>query len=408
MELLFDNGRRHLVAKIRTENAAGTAEIKMRVPWLSLFSAAVATDWQTLQEKYAWRPLTPQQRNFVDACETKLRTACPAPHKVNAEALARRIVDQGARACKRGKGRGDDVPFRDMWCVDVWRRTRVRPRSFGHPQGMVYVGKTASFTYLPIPKVATTVVRKWADAMHADDTRQASSFLIQHDAKPVADRLGGAALWRDIPREKRRSMTFSIVRDPLDRHASAWRELRAYERPPKHRRGWGKVVIRQRPFYANASNPKQVFQFLSGKSTDLADEILTRTVRDLACAPDWNEHLTPQTSFFPRSFPSSAVVAPSEALNEVLATVAATSGITSRRASDALAAQKQNARAGWPQARDVFPAFSRGDRTIRVSGPSTVHVWCWLHARDYALLPFTAPRECDGAWAAAGFASGVP
>ena len=53
-------------------------------------------------------------------------------------------------------------------------------------------------------------------------------------------------------------------------------------------------------------------------------------------------------------------------------------------------------------------AFDRGDRTLRVDGPSTVHVWCWLHARDYALLPFTAPRECDGAWAAAGFASGVP
>ena len=73
-----------------------------------------------------------------------------------------------------------------------------------------------------------------------------------------------------------------------------------------------------------------------------------------------------------------------------------------------MAAQKQNARAGWPQARDVFPAFSRGDQILRVDGPSTVHVWCWLHARDYALLPFTAPRECDGAWAAAGFASGVP
>ena len=142
--------------------------------------------------------------------------------------------------------------------------------------------------------------------------------------------------------------------------------------------------------------------------TDLADEILTRTVRDLACAPDWNEHLTPQTAFFPRSFPSSAVVAPADALDEVLTTVAAASGVTSRRASDALAAQKQNARAGWPQARDIFPAFARGDRSLRVSGPSAVHVWCWLHARDYALLPFTAPRECDGAWAAAGFASGVP
>jgi hypothetical protein len=273
---------------------------------------------------------------------------------------------------------------------------------------MVYVGKTASFTYLPIPKVATTVVRKWADAMHADDGRRGASFLLAHESKPVADRLGGAALWRDLPREKRRSMTFSIVRDPLDRHASAWRELRAYERPPKHRRGWGKVVIRQRPFYANASNPKQVFQFLSGKSTDLADEILTRTVRDLACAPDWNEHLTPQTSFFPRSFPSTAVVAPADALDEVLTTVAAATGVTSNRARDAIQAQKQNARAGWPQARDLFSAFSRGDRTLRVSGPSTVHVWCWLHARDYALLPFTAPRECDGAWAAAGFASGVP
>ena len=52
--------------------------------------------------------------------------------------------------------------------------------------------------------------------MHADDARKLP-YLIQHDAKPVADRLGGRALWRDIPREKRRSMTFSIVRDPLDR-----------------------------------------------------------------------------------------------------------------------------------------------------------------------------------------------
>ena len=187
---------------------------KLYAAALTLLSAAVATDWQTLQEKYAWRPMTPQQRNFVDACEAKLRAACPAKHKVNAEALARRIVDQGARACKRGKGRGDDVPFRDMWCVDVWRRTRVRPRSFGHPQGMVYVGKAASFTYLPIPKVATTVVRKWADAMHADDARRPASYLLAHESKPVADRLGGAALWRDIPRDKRRSMTFSTILRP--------------------------------------------------------------------------------------------------------------------------------------------------------------------------------------------------
>ena len=374
----------------------------------ALLSTAIATEWQTLQKKYSWRPLTRPQRNFVEACEAKLRTACTTQRRSSADALAKRLVDQGARACKRGKGRGDDVPFRDMWCVDVWRRTRVRPRSFGHPQGMVYVGKTGAFNYLPVPKVATTVVRRWADAMHADDAWRPASYLLQHDAKPVADRLGGVALWRDVPREKRRTMTFSIVRDPLDRHASAWRELRAYEKPPKQRRGWGKVVIRQRPFYANASNPKRVFQFLSGKATDMGNEVLTRTVRDLSCAPDWNEHLTPQTSFFPRSFPSTAVVAPSEALNDVLTTVAAASGVASKRARYAIQAQTQNARAGWPQARDLFPALTRGDRILRIDGPSTVHVWCWLHALDYARLPFAAPRECEGAWAAAGFAGGVP
>ena len=99
---------------------------------------------------------------------------------------------------------------------------------------------------------------------------------------------------------------------------------------------------------------------------------------------------------------------PADALDEVLTTVAAATGVASTRARDAIQAQKQNARAGWPQARDLFPAFARGDRAMRIDGPSTVHVWCWLHARDYALLPFTAPRECDGAWAAAGFAGGVP
>ena len=85
----------------------------------ALLSTAIATEWQTLQKKYSWRPLTRPQRNFVEACEAKLRTACTTQRRSSADALAKRLVDQGARACKRGKGRGDDVPFRDMWCVDV-------------------------------------------------------------------------------------------------------------------------------------------------------------------------------------------------------------------------------------------------------------------------------------------------
>ena len=227
VELLSDNGRRHLVAKIRTENAAGTAEIKMSPLWLSLFSLAVATDWQTLQEKYAWRPLTPQQRNFVDACETKLRTACTPQQKVNAEALARRIVDQGARAYKRGKGRGDDVPFRDMWCVDVWRRTRATAE-FRPPSRHGLCGKTASFTYLPIPKVATTVVRKWADAMHADDTRLLLSDLA-HDIE-TSSRSSGRR--RFMERYTSREET---VDDVLDRTGPAGQACIGLARTPSLR-----------------------------------------------------------------------------------------------------------------------------------------------------------------------------
>ena len=164
-------------------------------------------------------------------------------------------------------------------------------------------------------------------------------------------------------------------------------------------------MIRQRPFYANASNPKQVFQFLSGKSTDLADEILTRTVRDRACAPDWNEHLTPQTSFFPRSFPSSAVVAPRTCGTSL--TVASVDGRHVDARSRCLTSTKAERARRLAAARD-FSRVSRGDRTLRVGARRRCTCRCWLHARDYALLPFTAPRECDGAWAAAGFAGGVP
>ena len=128
-------------------------------------------------------------------------------------------------------------------------------------------------------------------------------------AKPVADRNDGAALWRKVPRKtaENAKAVFAFVRDPLDRFASGWREMRAYERGPAGRRGWGKVVLRQQPFYANATDVPGVANVF-GASDDprpptdddgLRDRVLTAAVRNLACSRDWNEHLTPQTDFFP-------------------------------------------------------------------------------------------------------------
>ena len=97
-------------------------------------------------------------------------------------------------------------------------------------------------------------------------------------AKPVADRNDGAALWRKVPRKtaENAKAVFAFVRDPLDRFASGWREMRAYERGPAGRRGWGKVVLRQQPFYANATDVPGVANVFGGI-------FLSRTCISAAC-----------------------------------------------------------------------------------------------------------------------------
>ena len=173
-------------------------------------------------------------------------------------------------------------------------------------------------------------------------------------------------------------------------------------------------MLRQQPFYANASSREAVAAFLGRPpargprrprepAPATRDAIIANAVRGLACAPDWNEHLTPQARFFPRGFPETAVVAPATALAEVLPAAAAAARLSEARAAAAISStSKNNARDGWPQRADLFPALARYDAAAKAT-TSTGHIWCWIHARDYAAFwkLFPPPAECDAAWAAA-------
>ena len=80
------------------------------------------------------------------------------------------------------------------WCADAWDGAPLTARSFGHPQGMCYVGRAGAFLYLPVPKVATTVGRQWAAAAYGEEAGAPAPWLIPAAAKPPADRLDGATL----------------------------------------------------------------------------------------------------------------------------------------------------------------------------------------------------------------------
>lgn len=302
---------------------------------------------------------------WVRASERALDKVCGA-QKSDFEKLSRDLVAAGREACER-------MPYRDQWCVDAWDNAQVNLRSFGHPQGMVYVGK-GGFVYLPIPKVATTTGRKWAAAAYAEDP---SGFLrtIPSSRKPLADRLDGAALYRDLPSSVKAKGGFTFVRDPVDRFTSGWRELELYEIGPPERRGWGKRVLRAQPFYNLTKEAR-----------------LVKAVRSLACLRDWNEHLTPQAYFIPDN---NFKIYPVKDLPLVLPDIAQRANL-SRATATRISSTKSNPSKGWPQPEDLLPALSDNLK------PPTRFVWCWIYAVDYAKFQdfFQPPSFCDQAYAA--------
>ncbi|KAJ1453568.1 hypothetical protein M885DRAFT_524068 [Pelagophyceae sp. CCMP2097] len=384
----------------------------------SLDDSAMQGELRALRAKYA-----PIQATETDAraaaAAAALAEACPPRDRKRAAATREVILRDGARACGRAGGRGDASGFSDLWCIDVWDQTDYGVRSFGHPQGMCYAGFDGSFVYLPIPKVATTTGRAWARGAYDDAQRAASHlpraapWLIPTGSKPIADRNAGAAVYRSLPRAVRHSaVQFAFLRDPAARFASGWREILAYERGPTDaRRAWGRRVIRQRPFYANATAAHFGGGDGSGKGARgrlarpaARDRALGSAVRDLACDLDWNEHLTPQANFLPVEFLSSpfSFVIPQERIDATLPTLARLANLS--RASTSFAAGdredrkgagpgRSNARGGWPQAEDLRGSMDRFDaeangasRGASHDRPPTRWLWCWAHSKDYALL----------------------
>lgn len=339
--------------------------------------------WEAVQKQYYQsRRMPMMNRQWIRASERALEKVC-AGRKPTFRAIEAQLASTARSACGTSR-KGDDVAFMDIWCVDAWDGVRTPVRSFGHPQGMCYIGKSASFLYLPIPKVATTTGRRWARQAYKEDRAPELNVAIPTRQKPQADRMDGAALFRKLPVSiKTRAVSFSFVRDPLMRFASAWREIQAYELGPPKRRGWGKRVLRAQPFF----------------NTTRRELKLALAIRDLACFRDWNEHLTPQALFFPEDF--EGVVAPVDILPQVLPLAAAAANLSADTAR-AFAETTANPSKGWPQPEEIMGALDEADRLARLS-PPTKYVWCWVYTVDYATFDyFQQPAFCEEAWQALG------
>ena len=80
-----------------------------------------------------------------------------------------------------------------------------------------------------------------------------------------------------------------------------------------------------------------------------------RPLRNLACSRDWNEHLTPQTDFFPKALRESAVIAPVERIAHVLPVAATVAGISADTAKSFVADDAERPRRlapeQWPRGR---------------------------------------------------------
>mmetsp|Transcript_765 Transcript_765/g.2604 ORF Transcript_765/g.2604 Transcript_765/m.2604 type:complete len:398 (-) Transcript_765:40-1233(-) len=374
----------------------------------TMASASNGTSWEELRWSSSRGPSF-AERSVValERYRSSESSGCGEVRRVHKETVA-----LGCAACA---GRSSS---RDQWCP---RRDceGKNARWFGHPQGTTYAGKRGKFLYVTVPKAATTALRSWARAAFHDDEAPPASWLAGDDEKPPADRVEGFVLWDDVPEETRaKAVAFAVVRDPLDRFASGWRELTAYERGPPERRAWGRAVLRrQRFFRARGDDGPRLFgsttngPFGGEASKNASSLVLAEAVRDLACDVDWNEHLSPQTAFFPADFlRRRPAVASHDALGSFLplaATRAGLSPVTARKFSnnDGLPQQQQrtkkqrNARDGWPQPTDVLAAMDLADDHGNPDVP-TRFLWCWIYAADYAAFPnlFQPPPWCDAAF----------
>ena len=343
----------------------------------------------------------------------------------------RETVRLGCSACG-----GDRKAYRDLWCPVEARTGSLlhflacpegiarNPRWFGHPQGTCYVGRNGTFLYTTVPKAATTALRQWSRAAFREQKgADAATWLFPEAMKPQADRMEGAALWDEVPLSVReKAVAFSVAREPLDRFASGWREVTAYERGPPERRAWGRAVLRRQRFFQQLSDDIGIEKTLnlfgknngadSSSSSENRDRVVAEALRDLACASDWNEHLTPQTSFFPQGFLDlRPAIAAHDDLLSVLPAAANRAGLnptTARKFAKGDTDTRANARDGWPRPDDIRTAFDQADKRAR-SNPQVVEqtytptrfLWCWIYAPDYATFAnlFTPPEWCDDAFA---------
>eukprot|EP00470_Lotharella_oceanica_P010569 CAMPEP_0170181372 /NCGR_PEP_ID=MMETSP0040_2-20121228/24979_1 /TAXON_ID=641309 /ORGANISM="Lotharella oceanica, Strain CCMP622" /LENGTH=405 /DNA_ID=CAMNT_0010426397 /DNA_START=186 /DNA_END=1400 /DNA_ORIENTATION=+ len=291
--------------------------------------------------------------------------------------------------------------------------------TFTHPHGLTYVTPSRQYAYYPLPKVASSglrmsfinsAYREYSDLMSVRDERKAAEVVRKDEWFHCDPPDMFSTHWDRVPCG---TLTYTVVRDPLKRFASGYREVCGYEKAPV-KREWGSRILNKVMGGFLMCDPfKQTNESSAHRDLD-------RTVRSMACG-DWNEHLVPQSVILRPAFegnldietldPPSGYKTPygfrekSKRCDDPIKYVIPLRDIgslseillNSTGRSFVSTGDVMNARKGWPQPIDLGRGLSdEGKR-----------VWCLVHLEDYIRFGrfFCPPKWCAKALQALGLSA---
>jgi hypothetical protein len=252
-------------------------------------------------------------------------------------------------------------------------------------------------TYVPIPKVASTSIRHiLLPPKGAHPTDLVSKSQINSTLLPMTD-LGDRILFRNMhPILKESSFKFAVVRDPLERFASAWREVGNYrigQEKLDRCRSAARLTFRTlvEPGFIDSVTPSawSMRQAASGevefwRNTSRWQLNPGRAIRRMACLPEMDAHLTPQSQYLKPFLGELNMVLSINDLEAVAQVLRVRLGT-----SHAQAMGHHNRKPGWPSTDEFAALLSAEERDI----------WCWLHIEDYLRFHrfFQSPPWCGSA-----------
>jgi len=394
-----------------------------------------------------WQPrrLTAREEHWIQRARGKIKESCSPQYVIGIQ----RAVRDGFAVCQKGRNAGDDIY--DLHCFGTCGKNvsrKFHPYTFTHPEGHTYLDPTRQYAYYPLPKVASSLLRgefvrvsevnlaEYLDTVHKSDMNPLerenmvnSTVSIRNREDPWSDCSSPDSYvthWDHIPCG---ILTYTLVRDPLQRFASGFREMCGYKNSTL--REWGSKVLQD----VLGGLPDCV-----SDGSGRADEALERAVMSMACG-DWNEHLVPQSTILrpalgsssdpsdgdstpgavgvqrneaqPQGvrgrhryespptitshkhllpfFPVSKRPTCGEPLKYVVPVgdMADFSKVLQKSVGRVLVPieRKTNVRNGWPQPRDLESTLSKGAKDL----------WCLMHLEDYIRFgrSFCPPTWCE-------------